>query len=105
MILPFFFGIVADITIAALVPIEGTAPIIVSIGHTVHCAEGRSFEVQLAPDRAIVFAEGKRWTLARMPPHLFVRYTSKDGALAIDVDIVALVLTGDLGFTGYHVPR
>lgn len=106
MIPPFPFGTVAAITIAALgLPIEGAEPTIASIVDTVHCAEGRSFEVQLAPDRAIIFAEGKRWTLARMPSHLFVRYTSKEAALVIDADFVALVLTGDLGFTECHLPR
>lgn len=106
MIFPFPSGIAAAIAIAALGLSTGeNEPITALIADTVHCAEGRSFSVQLAPDRAVVIAEGKRWTLRRVPSDMFVRYTSEDAAFVIDADFVALVLTGDLSFKECHLPR
>lgn len=61
----------------------------------IRCAQGKNLSVEIEGDRATASFEGRKLTLPQRPAPLGMYFRSDKGALVIDDNFVAFVLTGD----------
>mgnify|MGYP003582730600 CR=1 FL=1 len=69
----------------------------------VECAEGRSFELLISQEHAVVELKRRRLVLQRRPSSIGQQYRTREVTLIIDGDFVAFVPDDDLDWRDCHI--